>query len=495
MSVLFASNKLLIFLPQLFVMKILKLTFQILAVLLLLKPIGFAQQQNYNDATLASVRAKDSVSRAATGKISTLTAAEHIFRADVYMSNRAFPEAREHYQKIAENFPGDAALMPRALFGIARSQMWEKNYQQAVKSFDALIKNFPYTKDGREGLAFKGASLVRLGKAAEAAEVYEQYTIMFPTGERVESSHLNIIDALREAKKFDEAAVWVDKTRQKFPGTATETNAVFARLRMEIGRKSWGEALKTADELRLLRPTKGAMTNQNEIGFLRAFVLEKLNRKDEAIAQYFNVPDALTSYYGWLSTERLVNLVKPNNSRYANLIQRQANIRTAAISSANQFPALFTSELNTHAAARRVDPRFVLAIMKQESSFNQKAKSPAAARGLLQLTSDTAAKYTTAAKISVLQPEDLYRPNVNIALGSVYLAELQKMFPNLPEAVAASYNGGEENAERWRQRADAKEPFLFAAEVGFAETKDYVFKVLGNYRAYREIYTENLQRK
>lgn len=476
-----------------FAMKKLKFIVRLSAFLLLFNSVGFAQV--YNDSTLAAVRAKDAQSRDASGKINTLTGGEHIFRADVYMSNRAFAQAREHYQKIIENFQSDQSLMPRALFGIARSKMWEKDYAGAVRGFDELIKNFPHTKDGREGLAFKGASLVRLGKPAEAARVYEQYTIMFPAGERIETSHLNVIDALREANKYDDAVVWVDKTRRKFPGAAAETNAVFARLRMEIGNKSWSEALKTADEMRLLRFPKGAMTNLSEVNFLRAFVLEKLNRKDEAVAQLFNIADSLTSYYGALATERLVNLVKPNDSRYSTLIQRQSNIRNAAISAGNQFPALFTSELQTHAAARLVDPRFVLAIMKQESSFNAKAKSPAAARGLLQLTSDTAAKYTTAAKINILQPEDLYRPAVNIALGSVYLAELQKMFPNLPEAVAASYNGGEDNAARWRERAGAKEPFLFAAEVGFAETKDYVFKVLGNYRAYREIYTENLQRK
>ncbi len=94
--------------------------------------------------------------------------------------------------------------MPKVLFGMARSFMWERDYQKAVDWFDRLTKDFPNTKEGREGLAFKGASLVRLGKNLEAAKTYEQYTVMFPAGERIESSYLNIIDALREAKKCDE---------------------------------------------------------------------------------------------------------------------------------------------------------------------------------------------------------------------------------------------------------------------------------------------------
>jgi soluble lytic murein transglycosylase len=447
--------------------------------------------QTYNDATLARVRQQDQQARVG-GKLPTLSVAEHAYRAEVYFANRAFPEAREHARKLIETYPNDNAIA-RALFVLGRSFMWERDYERAVTFLDEVHRRFPDTKDGREGLAFKGASLVRLGKSKDAAKVYEQYTVMYPNGERIESSYLNVIDALREAEKYSEAAAWVEKTKQRFPGTSTETNAVFARLRMEIGRKNWNEALKNADQLRLLRYPKGTMTNPDEVTFLRAFVLEKLGRREDAINAYFAIPDNISSYYGGLATERLNNLV--TDTRRASLQDRQARVRNAAAGVSAQFPALYRDELLREAASRRVDPRFVLSIMKQESSFKANAKSPAAARGLLQLTVDTSAKYTAQAKITNLQAEDLYRPSVNIALGSVYLAELQKQFPNLLEAVAASYNGGEDNAERWLKRANSKEPFMFTAEVGFAESKDYVFKVLGNYRVYRELYTEDLRRK
>ena len=69
------------------------------------------------------------------------------------------------------------------------------------------------------------------------------------------------------------------------------------------------------------------------------------------------------------------------------------------------------------------------------------------------------------------------------------------MFPGLPEAVAASYNGGEDNVARWVRRAGHKDAGVFSSEVGFAESKDYVFKVLANYRAYKELYTSDLRRQ
>lgn len=467
---------------------------QILKIFLLLSIFClFAEAQVYNDATLSRVRQQDASARIGA-KLPLLAPAEHLYRAEVYFSNRAFPEAREHAARILENYPNDAAAQ-RATFILGRSFMWERQYELAVTFLDEAARKFPGTKDGREALAFKGACLVRLGKSVEGARAYEQYVVMYPAGERVESSYLNIIDAYREGGKEREALDWVAKIRQKFPRTATETNAVFAQLRLQIGQKKWLEAAATADELRRLRFLKGVMTSVDEVTFLKAYALEKSGRKDEAAAWYLMIPDNLNSYYGALATERLQSLVKESDTRRAAISNRQASVKAAAISVLNQYPVPFQGDLLREALPRRVDPRFVLAIMKQESSFKANAKSPAAARGLLQMTVDTAAKYSRQAKLNVLQPEDLYKPGVNIALGSVYLAELNKEFPNLPEAVAASYNGGEDNAARWLKRADSKEPFVFTSEVGFAETKDYVYKVLTNYRVYRELYTEDLRRK
>jgi soluble lytic murein transglycosylase-like protein len=62
--------------------------------------------------------------------------------------------------------------------------------------------------------------------------------------------------------------------------------------------------------------------------------------------------------------------------------------------------------------------------------------------------------------------------------------------------VAASYNGGEDNVERWIKRAGGKpDAGVFTAEVGFAETKNYVNKVIAGYRAYKQLYTIDLQQR
>jgi len=133
--------------------------------------------------------------------------------------------------------------------------------------------------------------------------------------------------------------------------------------------------------------------------------------------------------------------------------------------------------------------------MRQESTFKPDARSPAAARGLMQQTIDTAMKYNVKAGYPNLRPEDLYDPQINITIACENIADLQNQFGGMYEPVAASYNGGDDNAARWLSHSKPKEPGIFASEVGFAETKDYVFKVMRNYRIYKQLYDDNLNRK
>lgn len=443
--------------------------------------------QVYNDATLARVISQDRSSRNSTGRLNTLSVKQHMYRADVYMSNRQFSNAREHWQKVLETYPMDVSV-PKALFGMGRSNMWERNYETAIVWFDKVSRNHPATISGSDGLAYKGACYVRIGKNIKAAKTYGQYAVMFPNGRFIESSHLNIIDAYREAGKYDLANFWVDKTRERFRRTKTETNAIHGQLRMEVYRQNWSAVLSATKELIRLNRFSKSMAYEYEVKYLKALALEKLGRKSQALSSYYSIPASPTSYYAGLANKRIYSL--GGNVAGRNRVMKQASRRIS-----RSFPVRYRTQLLKYSKSKGIDPRFVLAIMKQESSFRPRAKSPAAARGLLQLTFDTALKYNKQAGFYSIKGTDLYRPNVNIAIGSVYIAKLKKDFGGLYEAIAASYNGGEDNVARWLGRSNPKEPAIFTSEVGFSETKQYVFKVMGNYRVYQELYTEDLRRK
>jgi soluble lytic murein transglycosylase len=435
------------------------------------------------DSALRRVRDQDVFSRNGGADIPTLPASEHLARAETYSSNRMFPEARAHWMKFLDVYPNDPGV-PKALFGIARSFMWERQYDKAVDWFERLTASYLDTKEGREGLAFKGASYVRLGKNLEAAKTYEQYVSMFPNGERIDSAHLNIIDAYREAGKYDDAERWVQKTVEDFKDTPTEINALHARLRMEIFRGRWSQAIAAADALLAESSMKGSMTSFDEVRYLRGLALQGSGSKPQAINTFASIPNSYTSYFGGVASDKLAK-------------QGAKFVVPTALSSAQSadLPVMFREDLLRESKKRGIDPRYMLAIMKQESVFKPSAKSPAGARGLLQLVFDTAIKYKDAAGYPDLQPDDLYKPSINIAIGAEYIEFLREEFGGLYEGIAASYNGGEDNALRLWNRTKPKDPGLFTAEVGFAETKNYVQKVMGNYRSYQALYDENLNRK
>jgi soluble lytic murein transglycosylase-like protein len=445
-----------------------------------------------DDAALASVRSLDRADRGPDGRLAQLSPAEHLRRANIYMNNRAFDEARAHWQALIERYPNDPNV-PAALYGIGRSYFQVRRYEESLPSFERLARDYAQTKEGRDGLYSLASALLRMGRAEEAAARYREYTERFPQGERVESAYLNVIDTLREAGQPQEAIAWIARTRAKFPGTATDTNALFARLRLDVAGSDWQHAIQTCDELRRASFQSGVMTNLTEVAYLRAYSLERAGRKEEAINAYLAIPDGADSYYGGLATARLLALA--DAARRPLVTARLNRVQAEISSAADDYPAPYRDQIVREANKRQVDPRLVLAIMRQESGFRTRAKSPAAARGLLQLTIDTATKYAPRAGLNNLKDDDLYLPETNISIASEYLGELTRLFPERPEAVAASYNGGEDNVARWIKRAVHHDAGVFASEVGFAETKSYVFKVMSNYRAYRQLYTNDLRQK
>jgi len=208
---------------------------------------------------------------------------------------------------------------------------------------------------------------------------------------------------------------------------------------------------------------------------------------------YLSVPGGIDSYFGWLASERLSHLL--DGKRQSRVQERLDRNKAQAEVSADRYPTPYRQTIVAASKERKIDPRLILAIIRQESVFRPTAKSPAGARGLLQLTIDAARKYASNAGVTGLTENQLYHPETSILIGSEYLKDLFDMFPNLPEAVAASYNGGEDNVARWVKRAGHKDPGVFTSEVGFDETKGYVQKVMNNFRVYKLLYNADLTRR
>jgi soluble lytic murein transglycosylase-like protein/TolA-binding protein len=152
------------------------------------------------------------------------------------------------------------------------------------------------------------------------------------------------------------------------------------------------------------------------------------------------------------------------------------------------YPLPYWEFLRSIACRDGVDPYLVAAVMREESRFDPRAKSWAAARGLMQFIPSTARHYAALLDIPFENEDALYDPQTAIRLGARYLADLLEMFDgNFSHAVAA-YNAGEHRVEEWRESLRSDDPAEFLARIPYLQTRNYVKRVLNSYGHYRSTY-------
>ncbi|HEX8618844.1 MAG TPA: lytic transglycosylase domain-containing protein [Thermoanaerobaculia bacterium] len=155
------------------------------------------------------------------------------------------------------------------------------------------------------------------------------------------------------------------------------------------------------------------------------------------------------------------------------------------------YPRYFYEFISQDAKRYEADPSLVLSIMREESRFNPRAKSQAAARGLLQFIITTARDIGRDVGLVDVNPEDLYDPRVIIRLGAKYISELSGQFGRNHYRVAAAYNAGPKQVALWSRTQPAAGDDYFLTSVNFDETKHYVRKVMNSYERYSAIYGDS----
>jgi soluble lytic murein transglycosylase-like protein len=155
------------------------------------------------------------------------------------------------------------------------------------------------------------------------------------------------------------------------------------------------------------------------------------------------------------------------------------------------YPRYFYDRIVAEAKKHGADPRLVLSVMREESRFDPRAKSAAAARGLLQFIIATARDVGRTLGFVDVNSEDLYDPAIVIQLGAKYVADLSKQFDGDPYRTAAAYNAGPNQVRLWWRLSPEPRPDAFFSSVSFDETKNYVRKVLNSYERYGEIYEQS----
>ena len=158
-----------------------------------------------------------------------------------------------------------------------------------------------------------------------------------------------------------------------------------------------------------------------------------------------------------------------------------------------RYPMPFKDSVIARARDINLDPAYVYGLIRQESRFVMDARSGVGASGLMQVMPATAKWTARKIGLSNFTPTQITDRDTNIAIGTGYLKLVLDSFEGSMPLAAAAYNAGPSRSRRWRAPNDGTGPVLegaiWAENVPFNETRDYVKKVLSNTTNYAALIT------
>ncbi len=152
------------------------------------------------------------------------------------------------------------------------------------------------------------------------------------------------------------------------------------------------------------------------------------------------------------------------------------------------YPPAWRAEVLRWSASAGVPPDLLQALMREESSLDPAALSPAGAVGLTQLMPRTASEMAKRLKLPQPVPADLSDPALNIRLGAAHLGDLLARFGGSAALALAAYNAGSVAVRGWWRARAAMPLDEFVEDIPVQETRGYVKRVLRSYAAYRMLY-------
>jgi soluble lytic murein transglycosylase len=147
--------------------------------------------------------------------------------------------------------------------------------------------------------------------------------------------------------------------------------------------------------------------------------------------------------------------------------------------------------IRQQAKEKNLDPALIAGVIYEESKFRD-ATSHAGARGLMQITPDTARFIAHRTGGTAFEIRDLANPDINIRYGSWYLRWLLDHYDGRTALALAAYNGGIGNVDKWVAKAGGPDAFDHVSDIPFPETENYVRDVLERQREYRRAYSREL---
>lgn len=368
----------------------------------------------------------------------TAAARAHFIIADIDHDAGSAESAKRHYRAVIEANGPDAGLSAARLGGFA---LMENRPREAARIFEDAYRRANGAARQLPGYWW-GHALHAAGARDSARTVFAEVRAIDPF----------TYYGLRAGERID-ARLWDFETSQATPAPAGTARDVAARL----------------DALDVLR---GAEL-EDAAGFEAARITVHFAGIEGALYALGEAYHAREQTFNGIRIGR--DLLRREGAWNRNLLQLV-------------YPFPYRDAVLREARANGLDPYLVAGLIRQESMFNPRARSPVGALGLMQVMPNTGRTVARTVGVANFQPARLTEPALNLRIGTRYLADqIRAHDGRLVDAIAA-YNAGPHRVARWKQFPEYRDPDVFIERIPFQETRDYVKIVQQNARIYREVY-------
>lgn len=427
------------------------------------------------------------------------------------LSRTAPREAKAVLAAVPENSP----FLPEARLTLARLAPEAERPARLNEVADA----YPGTRVAEEALYSLATFFQKDALYTEAAPYYRRLVDEFSSGEYAENAAMRAaFEALRGGRARDAAApletmarrakspagflYWAGVARQR--AGETDRAAVLLAEAADRYRNTWygnlaGSGLEKLGPVQAATPRVMSATAPPPRGALAPAVRGRLRElllaglDDEAI-------DELKDLGAASEAMEARALIEASRGQLRTAIVYMKRARPEFISAQIKdlpasvwttiYPLKHGEALRAASAREGLDPALVAALICQESTFDEKARSSVGARGLMQIM-----PYTGRPLARELgrrfTPAMLHEAETSLAFGTRYFRQMLDRFDGRAEAALAAYNAGPHRVVRWLAPNPQVPADEFAEAIPFTETRNYVMIILGAREQYRRLYNLN----
>jgi len=388
-------------------------------------------------------------------------------------------------RECAEGYP-EHGRASGCLYLLGSEHTFSGRYGDAAETFGGLLESYPGSGLADDALWRLGWAEYLAGCYPEAEKTFQEFAVKYPNSPLIAQALYWRARSLGNMGEDDTAGMIYELLRCEY------RLSYYAVLAEDPGgplsQDAGVAAPSAAPDMKKTYPSgEPAFGRAEELGIqgMEQYAVRELKAVESRYSGTLDGIKTMASAY-----------IAAGNFKYT--IEMSSRLYRTSVSTGSSivpddalrliFPLAFWDVIHTEADRFGVDPFLVSSLAREESHFDPRAESPAGAVGLMQLMPSTAAAVCRLLDIEGPTTGKLKSEDFNVPVGTCHLGYLLEKQGGRLVYVLGEYNAGPGPLARWKANNPDVPDDVFVECITYPETRNYVKRVLRNYKVYRDLY-------